>query len=235
MAFEDDVAVVVTPRELQIFSVQIQQDGCLVSDHLRSIDLSPSIGFAQSFFTRPTGLENSSTFYLALSGVDGLFVYRIATYGLRYGDHLPEIMSLKTDAAECLASHGPADYTYQPSFSASGETLSWLVGNFEDFGRPGRFATLSCGLAYPSNSDDISETPAHYELSHSDLPSLYAASVYDFDYGLGVAVFGNAYGELAMVCIDDRDIKDLMDCFDPLNLSPLSGEDEIASKVTYSR
>lgn len=85
-----------------------------------------------------------------------------------------------------------------------------------DFLKSFAFATLLEGLPASPPSDGHSPIEPTYILEHPDLPALYAACVYDYDDALGVAAFGNAYGELAVLNLGASDITLLSTSFELL-------------------
>lgn len=125
--------------------------------------------------------------------------------------------------------NGPPDWThavdtYHPKLGARGQTISWLRAPTSLKGGPVTFATLKEGLLAkecPAGGGySTSELEFHIGGDDPGMPAMYAMGVYDYDGGLGVAVFGNVYGELALCNVAGSDICTLESCFVPLSYLP---------------
>lgn len=237
MALEDDLVAVVTPRTLQIWNFPCADDDDDVAANMRrSFALHHSVGFATCAFDWSLPGRSSRSLFVALSGHDGVFVYSIPVDQLRTNtlpDNLPPIWKMENADLTDATAKRRFDNPYRPLLGANGARVSWLSGCFAtrpDRRRHVRFATLADSMWDTVGSPaDVAE-PVEYEL-HPDMPAMYAAGVYDYDDGLGLAVFGNAYGELALLDLAGLDLGRLSPCFKPICMFPPASGYEMMPQV----
>lgn len=236
MALEGDLVAVVTPRELQIWSAPGTKDD-VPSHPNRSFPFHHSVGFATCIFDRSLPGGSSTKLFLAISGQDGIFAYSITMDQLRTGtlaSDLSPAWSIETAASRDADSKRCFDDPYRPLLGANGASVSWLLGCYAsrpDQRRHVRFATMVTGVTAMTESQAGVAEPLEYQLEHPDMPAMYASGVYDYDDGLGLAVFGNGYGELALFDLVGLDLKALQPCFKPISTSPASFTYEIMPQV----
>lgn len=237
MCLDDALVVVVTPRELQVWT-PVHTPASQTSYSLHAIPFDHPVGFA-SCIIRPSVLGTSSgTLPVALSGQSGIFVYSIGENRLR-NDVTPDDLSLiwhlgRADPMDATSKRR-FDDPYLPLLGDGRGGLSWLVGSYtswHEFRRHVRFATLPDGLPH-SAADMQDDAPAaeEYQLDHPDMPALYAAGVYDYDDGLGLAVFGNAFGELALFRFGGIPLRILNRSFQPVVFQPAGSNFELMPAV----
>ena len=140
-----------------------------------------------------------------------------------------------SESSEYYRAHGGSrsfcsEYRYLPKLSADCRTVSWLCGPPFLDGEQVTFATLADGL--PGTSAPQTHTrktswnttfALQYTVRHPHLPAMYAQGVYDYDASLGVGIFGNAYGELALCNISGVDLKQLDRCLEKPHLPSVNG------------
>lgn len=84
--------------------------------------------------------------------------------------------------------------TFHPSIDACGSILGHEdVNKCDKAEKPLAFCATS--LFHSGEREDI---PPPLKFTHLDLPALYAMGVRDYDPGLGLAIFGNYFGELTI-------------------------------------
>lgn len=155
--------------------------------------------------------------YLALSGDNGLFMYCCAKDKLRSEGPRDDLSYVWGHQAASTYLPEPAGPYYEDPFKllfgSKCSTISWLSGP-RDFDRPISFVTLPGGILKDNDIVHPQLAPV-YELKHPDLPALYALGVYDYNETLGVAIFGNAFGELSLFNLAGLDIRKIEGCFVP--------------------
>lgn len=237
MALHGELAIVVTPQEIQSYSVVRHGDDLIHVQLLRIYELDHPVGFAQCVFRSCSPSDTSPTLFASICGSDGIFVYTSSIDRLRAlegADDLTLSWALPGGTKQGRVSPRRDDDLYLPSFGKYCPTLSWLIGPFQP-GKHIAFATLPALLTDSDPSEnDISVLP-EFRLEHPDLPALYAQGVYDYDEGLGLAVFGNAFGELAVFNLSGIDLDTAENSFGIINsLASVTVDDELLSQVRLS-
>lgn len=91
-------------------------------------------------------------------------------------------------------------------FSRDCEFLSWTEVCDEVLPPIMNFSTMHCG----------SQNQVVFKLDHPDMPALYGMGVFDYDAALGLAVFGNMFGELAVFDLSGTNVKGVTQCFEEI-------------------
>lgn len=228
MDIGDDLVVAVSPDKVDVFAIVggVAAEEATVR-HLRKIELKVSVGFADiKILEPPPGAPTSEReLRLAIAGEGGVFLYSVAlgpagADTALIGNELAQVWHqpvVETGFAEVDAS-----YPFKPLIDPSG-TISWLEAILpEKWTLPPRqlsFRTLSRRPNIPP--PDGEDTPPHvFVLDHPELPALYAMGVYDYDASLGLAIFGNYYGETALFDLSGSytGTGALQRCFQPLTI-----------------
>ena len=125
---------------------------------------------------------------------------------------------------------------YNPHFGSQASTLSWLDTPMR-CSRHVQFVTLAAPLANKRSRTTSAESaePAVFHLDHPELPAMYAAGVYDYDEGLGIGVFGNAYGELVLFNLTGIDPHRLVSCFLPIAVPNSAGHELLPKVLSFYR
>lgn len=231
MAIDDNIVAVVTPIEFQAFILVEQKDGTISVDRRTPIRRSRSVGFAQVSFGPASANSCLSKLYLCICRHDGLFAYSILKDRLLSNNRLDDDFSLvwsKPKPSHYVPEERSEDQ-YKPLFGSHCATLSWLA-NGAPLGKQVRFVTLPLGIP----SSEQLDPPLEYDLGHPDMPAMWAYGVYDYDEGLGCAIFGNAFGEFALFFLGSINVASLRDCFEPLRITTARSTDEIVSQVRVS-
>lgn len=202
MDIKDDLVVAISPNAVQIFSLaDILAAERETAQHLRKIELSVSVGFADVKILEPApGFPPTECeVRIALAGEEGIFLCSVV---------LGRTVESATSVGESLvlAWHQPvvagldASYPMKPLIDSFG-TVSWLESIIpEKETSPVHqfsFHTLSRRPKAPHPQSD-GTLPHVYVLDRPELPALYAMGVYDYDASLGLAIFGNYYGEIVL-------------------------------------
>lgn len=230
MALRPDVAVAVTPKKLHLFFVTHTGNVKEHVKHIRSVELAVSVGFADVKFVGTTSKDGMCGYELriCLAGEDGLYLYGIAEEDIHTPDvQMSSIWSLPRTPT------GREALPFCPTIDESG-TVSWLQGypkNSLDINSKNPLLPISFHTTTRRTLVDKDYLATTYELEDVELPAMYAMGVYHYDAGLGVAVFGNFYGELALVKFCDTSIHDLQACFEPLILHP-AGDTKVLPTVS---
>lgn len=194
MAICDDLIVVVTPNRVKCFAFSCDSDGQPLAYLLKQITLSYSVGFADAKFIDSVAPGRSvEDLRVCVSGADGLYLLSFSSDELQSADSNPAascIFSQPRPPGIGLSSASDVTVAFCPVIDAHG-TISWYEGinNCEE--RPLSFCTISHSAA-----NGMPRTPLKF--SHQELPALYGMGVRDYNPGLGLAVFGNYYGELVL-------------------------------------
>lgn len=231
MSVHKDVVVVVTACEVRSFRIRYDQAGIIAAQLCGVFRLDHTVGSAQSLFYRQRPSDLSPTLFVCICGFDGVFVSTISMAQLlapRSNTDITTVWSLAADREE-IENGGSDDELYQPHFGKYFPTLSWLFNSYSK-NRPIRFATLPVHLRN-SPSDNAAAVLPESRLDQVDLPALYALGVYDYHEVLGLAVFGNAFGELALFNIGEIDLNKSSEYLTPLRLHPLTDNCELVSEV----
>lgn len=222
MALRGDLAVAVTPKKVHLFSVTHTGSVEEHVKHIRSFELAVSVGFADVRFVRTTLKDGrcGHEIRICLAGEDGLYLYGIAEEDFHTaGVQMTSIWSLPRTPT------GHEALPFCPAIDEDG-TISWLEGHPKNplgINSKGPLLPISFHTTTRrplADKDTLATTFPAYELQDVELPAMYAMGVYHYDAGLGVAVFGNLYGELALVKFCDTSIRDLQACFEPIILHP---------------
>ena len=230
MAICGRVVAVVMPWQLRLLVLNISAEGSMTAEQTRSIPLKCSVGWAQTLFSEPERL------HLCICGQDGLFTYSVPVGESRSGGQTEDLLPLwhmQRYTALQMELYRRQDWaSYFPQFGAHGTTIIWLQRALHSTKHIG-FATLPEGLSDARFAGGNSHSPHVYELEHPELPAMYAAGVYDYDEALGVAVFGNAFGELALFNLSALSLARLQSCFKPLLLLPEDAGYEFLPTVSH--
>lgn len=223
MAITDGLLAAVLPHQLHVYS--LSTDGQR-SQLLRIMELSHPVGFATLSFSAVSTLQDLDSrrkvekLNFCLSGSHGIYLYSFPR-GCLIGPHHEGPVPPNSLRYSCsLAGTHTAKSTDLivpccPTFDATGTILTWLEGPATGCGRHYSFRILLEAPRHDESSSDEREPP-HFELEHPDMPALYAEGVYHYDAGLGIAVFGNMFGELALFNLSGVPTESLVDAFEPL-------------------
>lgn len=211
MAISERTVAVVSPRRLRIFALQDDHAWALT----QTIGISHSIGYATIQFLPPhmdpgeSPLSDVPTeLRMAIAGQDGLFLHRITE-------------TLDTTAlfqASLVWHHTPGkrEDAHYPVFSQGCEFLSWMEGCVASIPDVS-FLTVRCGFEAQA---DAPRSPI-FELDRSHTPAMCGMGVFDYDGVLGLAAFGNIFGELAVVDLSGTNVEAVTGCFQDLQLEAL--------------
>lgn len=119
--------------------------------------------------------------------------YFVCTYRMRWGNEKQKRLSKFSLAV-------------RPMFSRDCEFLSWMEVCDEVLPPIMNFSTMPCG----------SQKQVVFKLDHPDMPALYGMGVFDYDAALGLAVFGNMFGELAVFDLSGTNVKGVTQCFEEI-------------------
>lgn len=217
--------------KLQIYSLSEDGQRCLL---LRTMTFTHSLAFASLAFTLPSSSASDNSFAsdtpselrICISGEDGLHLYCLPRQEL-VGDHPEsEIPSGYLRYSYLIPDYHERKHTdlaipCSPAFDATSTALTWLQGPSGGYGRQYSFCTLVEGLPSLVDSEQQAQQAIVYELEHPDMPVLYAEGVYHYDAGLGVAVFGNMFGELALFDLSGCGVGTLVGALQPLAYPPI--------------
>lgn len=230
MSLADDFVAVVFRRKLLLYQIMKAGEVILMQTYqfgfsvpLASIvPLSPSNTPGSSHFCSHT--ETGPIFVLALGNRSGFRVYHAQS---RRREKLPLVWL-------CRYLYNSAATPYQPQLGGGGTSISWITRPTYSYGQLSSF----CFARLPSSASDgqcryvepISPEypqPGFYELQHESLPALYwkVSFSFDVDEVRGVAVLGNAFGEVVVCdfCHSPREI--LSSCFRDVHVPLLRHED----------
>lgn len=226
MSMHNDVVVVVTACDMQSFRIHHEHTDTITAQQCGVFPLDYTVGSAQSLFYTRLPSDASPTLFVCICGFDGIFVYAISMDQLLAPQPDTGITTIwglteSADGPEASEYDRSDDRIFQPLFGKYSPTLSWLLASYRQ-NRPIRFATLPICLQDRAPLDNSAASLPEYRLDHADLPALYALGVYDYHEVMGLAVFGNAFGELVLFNIGGIDLSKSTDYLGTLRLCPVS-------------
>lgn len=211
MAISEHTVAVVSPRRLRVFILQDDHVWALA----QTIDISHSIGYAAIQFLPPRVDPKTEVFTniptelrMAIAGQDGLFLYRITR----------PLDATASFQASLVWDHTPGEreYAHYPVFGQGCESLSWIEGSVTSIPELS-FLTIRCD--FETQADTFH--PTVLELGRSHMPAMYGMGVFDYDGVLGIAVFGNIFGDLVVVDLSGANVEAVTDCFEDLQFEAL--------------
>ncbi|CAL1699380.1 unnamed protein product [Somion occarium] len=174
----------------------------------------------------PSVDEESEKLYLCVGNRRGIHIYEVVCRPL--DDHL-ELIPVWTHNLGLVAQKHES-LTVQPRFGASPHVITWLRDCVDLSFLP---TFVAARIPTP---DSVVGTGDVIEISDPNLPSLYCQPVRDFDEARGVAIFGNAFGELALIDfsgVAGRSQEILESCFQPLSFPPSFGCDLLPTEPVH--
>ncbi|CAL1699394.1 unnamed protein product [Somion occarium] len=174
----------------------------------------------------PSGNGESEKLYLCIANHRGIHIYEVICRPL--DDHL-ELIPVWTHNLGLVAQKYES-LTIQPRFGASPHVITWLRDCVDL-----SFLPTFVAARIPT-ADSVVGAEDVIEISDPNLPSLYCQPVRDFDEARGVAIFGNAFGELALVDfsgVAGRSQEVLGSCFQPLSFPPSLGYDLLPTEPVH--
>lgn len=219
MAICDDLVAVVTPKHIKCFAFSCDDGGKLSASQISEVSLSYSVGFADArFIEDATPPHPLNDLRVCIAGQNGLYLLHFSVDELRSRHLKPNpscIFSQPLPSGINLYLASDTAVTFRPLIDACG-TMSWFEGINEgdDSEEPLSFRTIS--HAMNARHGQHGEPPTPLIFRNSELPALYAMGVRDYDPGLGLAVFGNYFGELVLYNLGRSNISKITSCFGPL-------------------
>lgn len=169
MVICDGLVAVCTPKHIKCFALSCCKDGGLSASLVSEVPLSYSVGFADASFIEYDTPSRRPKDLLVPCHI--------------FSQPLPPDVDLY-----CTFD---MPVTFHPSIDACG-SISWHEGinKRDEAEKPLAFCATS--LFHSGEREDIQPS---LKFTHPDLPALYAMGVRDYDPGLGLAIFGNYFGE----------------------------------------
>ncbi|CAL1698373.1 unnamed protein product [Somion occarium] len=214
MHMEDDWIAVVRRQVIEVCILCPDEGG----DYRfwRSVDLPHKVGSAAFSPTICRDSSNSrSPLRLCIACDDGIFVYQLdcdLSVGSLSLTILWHYTAPRTDEYILEAS--------QVSFGVTDGTVSFLLGAEENLEQPITFAMARIPVG------DSDAKPPTFDWYDDTMPSQYCMGIRDYDESRGIAVFGNAFGELALYDFSGSDASLFEGTFRELSFTL---EDPIAS------
>ncbi|CAL1698387.1 unnamed protein product [Somion occarium] len=213
MHMEDDWIAVVRRQVVEVYILSPDEGG----DYRfwRSVNLPHKVGSAAFSPTVRRGPSNpKSPLRLCIACDDGMFVYQL--------DCNISAGSLSLVALWHYTAPRTDKYIFeacQVSFGVTDGTVSWLLSAPRSLEQPVTFATARIPVG------DSHATPPTFDWYDDTMPGQYCMGVRDYDESRGIAVFGNAFGELALYDFSGSDASLFDGAFRELSFTPLEDGD----------
>lgn len=182
----------------------------------RTMMLSHLVGSAS--FSPYTPLESSTlSLRLGISCDDGVYVYNVSCDVQRSELSMNLIWQCKPTPTPQYPLR--PRFAFDVSLGVTGNTVLWLSGSH---GVRTDFFTFSMAML-PSDPDD---QPSIIDWFDESMPVQYFLGVRDFDEARGIAIFGNAFGELCLYDFSSSPPQDFEGCCRyMLTVFPHAGEE----------
>ena len=210
MAVRSGVCAVVTPDTIEMYALSAGGEATLLqvlqlTHAVENVSISNE---AEALPFDPVNGDAHRSFMLTVTNKTGVFVYQVQ----RKGDSFSaEVVAEREEVSD--AASRPSKPAY-PCFGGSSSRVSWIYPPSSLFDRQSRLVTAQI---IPSEvNSSMARLAILSECKATDLPSLYAMPVMDFDDGVGLLAIGNGFGQLALCSFNGSLPQDYNTCLQPI-------------------
>ena len=195
MALRDTTCAVATPDALHIYSLPNESEECALLQVLPLSHVADSVAFSKGAETVPSSEADVSRacFRAFITNKTGLYVYEVLEDAA--GSFTAEVISELEEPTD--ASSRSSKPTH-PCFGNSSSQVAWIYPPTSLFDRQSRLVTAKIQCDSTPTPSCAAKLSVLYESKATELPSLYAMPVMDFDDGAGLLAIGNGFGHLAL-------------------------------------
>ena len=210
MTIRKGTCAVVTPDTLQMYSLPTRGEATLLQV-LQLTHVVENVSISKEMEALPVDADEDTSdhFLLTITNKTGVFVYRV-----QRNDGMSFSAEVIAEREELGDSATQPSKPALPCFGGSSSRVSWICPPSSLFDRNSRLVTAQ--VVATEETTSVAKLSVLSECKATNLPSLYAMPVMDFDDGAGLLAIGNGFGQLALCSFNGPLPEDYHTCLQPI-------------------